>query len=240
MNSVDSWYNQFMPILKDPPTRRVASRSSELRMSEAEFIKWSGEEGVRAEWVDGEVVFMNAVSRDHADFAGFVHQMLRQFVDDLDLGKVWYEPYQVRFAKQRRRRLPDIFFACNERLHLSEKSQFNGGPDLIVEIISPDSKIRDRREKFAEYQTAGVREYWLVDPMSRKFEAFTLTSAGRFELIPPSDGATHSIVLPGLFFRTEWVWALKLPKVSALVSQMIRNRKKLASTRKPRSSDNQS
>jgi len=209
-------------------------------MSEAEFVKWSGEEGVRAEWVDGEVVFMNAVSLDHADLAGFFYQMLRQFVDDLDLGKVWHEPYQVRFAKQRRRRLPDIFFSSSERLHLSEKSQFNGGPDLIVEIISPDSKIRDRREKFAEYRTAGVREYWLVDPLSRKFEAFTLTSAGKFELIPPAHGVTHSIVLLGLFFRTEWVWALKLPKVSVLVRQMIRNRKKLSPTRKGRSSDHES
>ena len=88
-------------------------------MTEAEFIKWSPEEGVRAEWVDGEVVRMNAVSMDHADLAGFIHHMLRQFTEDLDLGKVWFEPYQVRFAKQRRRRLPDIFYASNERLHLS-------------------------------------------------------------------------------------------------------------------------
>jgi len=208
-------------------------------MSEAEFVKWSGEEGVRAEWVDGEVVFMNAVAGDHADLAVFLVRLVGGFVDENDLGKVWNEPFQVRLPKQRRRRSPDLFFAFADRLSLCEKYQFNGAPDLIVEIISADSKIRDRKVKYAEYQAAGVREYWIVDPLLRRFEAFTLGAAGKYELIPPIDGTTHSIVLPGLFFRTEWVWALTFPKLSGLLKQMSRNRKKRASTRKRRSSDNQ-
>jgi Uma2 family endonuclease len=146
----------------------------------------------------------------------------------------------VRLPKQRRRRSPDLFFASKSRLHLLEETQFNGAPDLIVEVISPDSQTRDRREKFNEYEAAGVLEYWLPDPVSRTFEAYALGSDGRFEALPLIHGQVHSKVLAGLYFRTEWVWQLKFPEASALAQQMSGKVKKPASTRKRRSSDNQS
>jgi Uma2 family endonuclease len=209
-------------------------------MTEAEYINWSGEEGVRSEWVNGEVVIMNAVAGDHADLTVFVILLVGGFVASNDLGKVWTEPFQMRLPNQRRRRSPDLFYASSERLHHFEKTQFNGAPDLVVEIISPDSQNRDRREKFLEYQNAGVKEYWIPDPISRTFDAFALNSAGKYDLIPAENGQIQSRVLTGLFFRTEWVWQLKLPNPVTLVQQMSRNRKKLLSSRKRRSSDNQS
>lgn len=208
-------------------------------MTEDEFIEWSGDE-VRAEWVDGEVVFMNAVSSDHADLAAFILHLLREFVDEQDLGKVWAEPFQVRLAKQRRRRSPDAFFAFHDRLHLLQKTQFNGSPDLIVEIVSADSRVRDRKEKFLEYQAAGVREYWLVDPLARSFIAYTLGPGGKYASIPPVEATVYSVVLPGLFFRVEWTWQLHFPKVSSLMKHMIPKGRKRPSSPKRRSSDNQS
>jgi Uma2 family endonuclease len=208
-------------------------------MSEAQFIAWSGDE-VRAEWVDGEVLIMNAVAADHAGLTAFIMLLLGGFVAENDLGSVWGEPFQVRLPKQRRRRSPDVFFARNERLHLLEKTQFNGAPDLIVEVVSPDSQTRDRREKFLEYQSAGVKEYWLADPLSRSFEAYTLDHTGKYELLPLEVGQSPSVTLKGLFFREEWVWQIKYPRPVALIQQMSRNRKKLLSSRRARSSDNQS
>jgi Uma2 family endonuclease len=221
-----------MPTLKALPSRLATHGvKTGSRMSEDEFIEWSGDE-VRAEWVDGEVVIMNAVAADHADLTMFIILLVGGFVNENDLGKTWAEPFQVRLPKQRRRRSPDLFYAANERMHLLEKTQFNGSPDLIVEVISPDSKTRDRREKFLEYQNAGVLEYWLADPQSRTFEAYTLGTTGKYELIPLRDGQMHSVVLKGLFFQKEWVWQLKFPKPMALIQQMTRYRKKLSSTRR--------
>ena len=103
---------------------------SSFRMSEAEFIEWSGDE-VRAEWVDGEVEFMNAVSSDHADFTTFIILLIGGFADDNELGKLWHDPFQVRLAKQKRRRCPDAFFAFTERLNLSWKARnLTGHPTL--------------------------------------------------------------------------------------------------------------
>jgi hypothetical protein len=77
--------------------------------------------------------------------------------------------------------------------------------------------------------------------MSRSFEAYSLNANGKCgPILPTIDGAVYSKALPGLFFRNQWVWQMKLPKVAPLLAQMSQTRRKLASTRKPRSSDNRS
>jgi Uma2 family endonuclease len=201
------------------------------KMSETEFVDWCTED-TWAEWIDGEVVVMNAVALDHAELFSFIHHLLRGFADAHDLGKILSEPFQIRLPKQRRRRSPDIFFVSNSRLHLLERNQCKGAPDLVVEIVSPDSQSRDRREKYLEYQSAGVLEYWLVDPASRTFEAYFRGSNGKYKPLPMIDGEVNSQVLKGFFFRQKWVWLLRHPRVDPLLNEMSRNRKKLASSRK--------
>ena len=39
-----------------------------------------------------------------------------------------------------------------------------GAPDWIIEIVSPGSRRMDYNNKLFKYRTAGVREYWIVDP----------------------------------------------------------------------------
>ena len=79
--------------------------------------------------------------------------------------------------------MPDIWFLTESRRHLLRESHIEGPPDLMIEIVSPDSQSRDWREKYLEYQAAGVREYWMIDPMSRHVEAYTL------EASPPSEAS---------------------------------------------------
>ena len=50
-----------------------------------------------------------------------------------------------------------------------QATYLDGPADVVVEIISPESRLRDRGEKFAEYEMGGVREYWLID--SERHEA---------------------------------------------------------------------
>ena len=77
----------------------------------------------------------------------------------------------------------------------------------MVEIISPESDERDRGEKFIEYEAAGVREYWLIDPLREEAMFYQLTSQGRYRLVVPSpEGVYHSAVIAGLWLRVEWLW----------------------------------
>ncbi|HEY3109193.1 MAG TPA: Uma2 family endonuclease [Chloroflexota bacterium] len=79
--------------------------------------------------------------------------------------------------------------------------------DLIVEVVSPESVQRDRVEKLAEYERAGVGEYWLIDPEGRSAEFRVLGPDGRYRVaLAGSDGEYRSGVLPPLRLRVEWLW----------------------------------
>jgi len=203
------------PTLTPPP-----------RMTEDEFVDWAFANEAWAEWEGGEVVLMNAANPDHGALFSFMYRLIGDFAEAHDLGDVLPEPVVIRLPRQRRRRSPDLFYFSAARRSQLTRRHFEGPPDLIVEIISPDSRHRDTVVKFAEYAAAGVPEYWLPDPEMGTFSAFALGADGRYADIPEVDGAVHSAVLPGLYFRPEWVWQLRFPKVAPLLQLMAAERAK--------------
>lgn len=188
-----------------------------LRMSETEFETWCDED-LKAEWVDGKVVLMSSVNVDHDECNTWLVTLLRMFVEEYELGAV-YSNIFVRLAAQRRRRVPDLLFISTERLHLLKPTYLDGAPDLIIEIVSPDSQSRDRREKFQEYEKAGVREYWITDPLSRTVEVYRLEKK-KFVLIEENDGVVTSFVLPKFKLKTSMLWQKPLPKVAGVLRQL--------------------
>lgn len=69
---------------------------------------------------------------------------------------------------------PDIFWVSSEntRCTLGEDGYWHGAPDLVIEIFSPSTVRRDKKDKFELYQKYGVREYWMVDPIGQYVEAW--------------------------------------------------------------------
>src|SRR5262249_19052147 len=82
-------------------------------MTEEAFEAWCrGREGLRGEWVDGEVTVPSPVSLEHADLTGFLGAVLRAFVEHHDLGRVLGPEFAVRFRAGGRlcRPVPDLLF----------------------------------------------------------------------------------------------------------------------------------
>jgi Uma2 family endonuclease len=195
------------------------------RMTEDEFGAWClDHENVKAEWVDGEVVVMSPVNRSHMRLAEFLLRVLSEFVERQDLGEVHGGEFINRFLAGTRvtRRLPDLWFITKNRLNLIQPTYLDGPPDLVIEIVSPDSVARDWREKFLDYQSAGVREYWIIDPMSETVETSRL-AGGAFERIAEVDGRIASEKLPGFFLRPEWLWQEPLPNVRDVLRELGAN-----------------
>ncbi len=195
------------------------------RMTEEEFVAWCTEER-RAEWVDGEVVLMDAVNTGHGQLVTFLNKLVGGFVEEQYLGDILNEPVVVRLPRQRRRRSPDLFFFTHAQRDRLLAEHFEGPPTQIVEVVSPDDRRRDTVVKFAEYEAAGVPEYWIADRELRSFVAFGLATDGRYAPLPEVDGTVYSAVLPGLFFRPEWVWQLRFPKPGPLLAVMAAERTK--------------
>lgn len=186
------------------------------RMTEEEFVEWCGD--FWAEWVDGEVIMMMAVNRDHAFLQDFLSRLIGMFVEERGLGRTLSEPYQIRLGPQRRRRAPDIMFVSKDRSDIIKKHNIEGGPDLIVEIVSPESEARDWREKYFEYESAGVREYWVINPSSGKTAAYALFE-GQYAEISLKEGKISSSVLPGFYIKPAWVLTVPLPRVGDILRE---------------------
>lgn len=61
---------------------------------------------------------------------------------------------------------PDVIVVCDKD-RITDRVVL-GGPDFVLEVVSPASVIKDYLKKAAKYEAAGVREYWIVDPISRR------------------------------------------------------------------------
>src|SRR5437763_6718015 len=116
------------------------------RMTEREFVEWV-DSNTRAEWVDGEVIMMSPVSSKHDNLQWWLRSLLQLFVDERDLGQVKGPDFMVRLPRQRRRRTPDVLFIAASRAKIIETNHVEGAPDLIMEVVSPDSVSRDWRDK---------------------------------------------------------------------------------------------
>ena len=68
---------------------------------------------------------------------------------------------------------PDILVIC-DRENIDEKGRYHGVPTLVVEILSGSSKRIDFLKKLDLYMTAGVKEYWIVNPDSKVVYVYSL------------------------------------------------------------------
>ncbi|MDO4870169.1 MAG: Uma2 family endonuclease [Bacillota bacterium] len=75
---------------------------------------------------------------------------------------------------------PDIIVLCNRDLIRNGKVW--GAPDLVIEILSPSTKDRDLYLKLPEYQHAGVREYWIIDPMKQRVIVYDFSNGDLLHL----------------------------------------------------------
>ena len=174
-------------------------------------------EGIRAEWVDGEVELKMSVSDIHQEISIFLLRLMTEFVEAFDLGRVFQLEFQMKLARERRGREPDLFFVRKSRLDRLQRKYFDGPGDLVIEIVSTDSVQRDYEDKFKEYQSGGVPEYWLIDPLSQQVSFFQRDADGIFQRISPdADGVYHSSALPGFWVREEWFWQSPAPSMSAM------------------------
>lgn len=86
------------------------------------------------------------------------------------------------------------------------KTFLDGAADLVVEVVSPESVERDSVQKFAEYEAAGIREYWLIDYTNQTAIFYQLGEKGQYQAAEITDGVFRSTVLPGFFIRENWLW----------------------------------
>jgi len=189
-------------------------------MTEEEFEAWCTED-VKAEYVDGEVIVHSPVRKTHTRLNIFLAALMESVAAHHDAGEVYGPEFQVRL-RPRLRRVPDVVFVAKERLGIVTPTYIDGAPDLVLEIVSPDSIERDWRQKYLEYEAAGVPEYWIVDEHNQQFRAYHLGADNRYHPLPEDKktGRIQSEVLRGFWVQAAWLWPEPLPPLLTVAAEL--------------------
>lgn len=146
-------------------------------------------DGERAELIEGKMYYMATPSRTHQRVLSSIFVKIANYIDS-NKGhcEVDIAPFAVFFNNDELNYVePDISVVCDPS-KLDDKG-CHGAPDWIIEIVSPSSKRMDYFIKLFKYRTAGVREYWIVDPdkqqiMVYQFEKETMEQFSFGEDVP--------------------------------------------------------
>jgi Uma2 family endonuclease len=146
------------------------------------------------------VEFLEMPTEAHQLIMAFLFEALRNFVRDRDAGLVLFMGLRVRVRPSMVRE-PDVVFIAKEN-YGKRSNRFWSGADLVMEVVSPDDKSRDRdhRQKVEDYAEGKIPEYWIVDPQQQTIEVLKYSDAhGSYEhhgVYRPGDSAS-SVRLPG-------------------------------------------
>jgi Uma2 family endonuclease len=133
----------------------------------------------------------------HQRIAFYLAKLLDAFVVARRLGEVLTAPCPVRLGDKHYRE-PDVFFLRPGRVKSADGQP--EGADLVMEIVSPDPRDRDRDlvDKRRDYAQADISEYWIVDPQEQTITVLVLDGTAYREdgVYKPGETA-RSILLPG-------------------------------------------
>lgn len=138
-------------------------------------------EDVRAELIDGQIYYQSAPCRIHQEILSDLHIMIGTYLKSKNgTCKVYPAPFAVKLHDDKKTIVePDISVICN-RDKLTERG-CTGAPDWIIEIVSPSNSSHDYIRKLNLYADAGVREYWIVNPMKQTVLVYHLEET-KFEV----------------------------------------------------------
>ncbi len=145
----------------------------------ATLQEWlAGEYERRCEFENGELIEMESPSVRHQDIVGLLFAWLYRYCMEKGLGRVCME-VDVALPTGKGY-IPDLIFISKAREAelLTREGKVRGAPDLVVEVLSPSTRLRDTTHKLNEYHRADVRWYWIVDSDSLRVQEYEHTSEG--------------------------------------------------------------
>ena len=108
--------------------------------------------------------------------------------------KLYFQPFMVKLSKKTTVR-PDITVICDKD-KISDRG-CNGAPDLVIEVLSPSNAGTDLFTKYNHYLLAGVKEYWIVDPIKNEVTVYILEDGKYHGTLYSEEDIIPVTALPG-------------------------------------------
>ena len=149
----------------------------------ADYLKWQFEE--RLELFRGKIFKLSAPNTNHQIILANTLVLIAAFLKKKSC-KFFIAPFDVRLPVKNRKKddevttvvQPDLCIVCDESK--IDSRGCCGAPDVVVEILSPGNSKKEIRLKHELYEEAGVKEYWIVNPVEENIVVFLLNEEGKF------------------------------------------------------------
>lgn len=130
------------------------------KLTYADYLALPGDE--RYELHDGELVLVASPNEPHQRVSKRLFLQLAE-VEASGLGQTYFAPFDIVFSDTEVVQ-PDLMFISRERSDIITRTNIQGVPDLVVEILSPSTASRDWNYKYNLYAKYRVKELWMVAP----------------------------------------------------------------------------
>lgn len=138
-------------------------------------------EGKRAELINGKIYYMAPPSTKHQEIIAELSYQISDYIRKNNGScKMFFAPFAVYLNEKSNTYVePDISVICD--VNKIDEKGCKGVPDWIIEVVSPSSVSMDYHTKLFQYQNAGVREYWIVDPLKDRIFVYNFDAQDTLE-----------------------------------------------------------
>ena len=182
-----------------------------LNYSYADYMQWQFKE--RLELFRGKIFKMAAPNMNHQVVGGHLYVAFYNYLQGKTC-RVFIAPFDVRLPVRNRKKdneittvvQPDVCIFCDPA-KLDDRGAC-GAPDLAIETLSPGNRKDELREKYEVYQEAGVKEYWIADPVKKAVLVFLLQPNGKYAIptIHTAGDRLEAQCVPGLFINVSEIF----------------------------------
>ncbi|MFZ3130526.1 MAG: Uma2 family endonuclease [Desulfosporosinus sp.] len=199
INTLNSSTVQEKPVgYKPEPTQNFTYQ---------DYLLLPEEPGYHFEVLEGMLIKEPSPNVLHQRVSRRLERILEDYFQEYDAqGEVFNAPLDVTFHDITIVQ-PDLLYVSGKQKQIVKEARIDGPPTLVVEILSPGSRRKDRLQKLQIYLKAQIQHYWLVDPEDKMLECFLLRD-GAYTLA--ASGMDEDVVehpgYPGLSIALKTLW----------------------------------
>ncbi|PKM90880.1 MAG: DNA-binding protein [Firmicutes bacterium HGW-Firmicutes-12] len=163
-----------------------------VKLTYQDYLEIPDEPGYRFEILEGLLIKEPSPNVIHQRVSRRIQRIIEDYFWELDTeGEIFNAPLDVTFHDYTVVQ-PDVFYISGEQKMIVKDTRIDGAPTLVIEVMSPSTGRRDRLQKLRIYQNAQVQHYWLINPLEKTLECFSLRD-GTYALV--ATGMDEDIVV---------------------------------------------